>query len=107
MNDLEFIAETMGTEELLCTLAEECAELNHAALKLRRVMSGNNPTPVRSREAHASLLEEIGDVRAVLAVIMLEQMNDDERRVISDGTNAKIARWRSRLEDAKKTAPVV
>jgi NTP pyrophosphatase (non-canonical NTP hydrolase) len=100
MNDLEFIANQMGLEELLCTLAEECSELNHAALKMRRVMNGKNPTPVRSGEAHASLLEEIGDVRAVLAVLTMEMLNDSERRIVSDGTAAKIARWRKRLEES-------
>lgn len=100
MNDISYIARKMSPEEVLLSLAEECAELNHACLKLRRVMAGKNPTPVQADEANNKLLEEIGDVRAVLAVLTLEMLNDSERHIISDGTTAKIARWRKRLEES-------
>lgn len=102
MTDISYIAQHMDIEELLLTLAEECAELNHAALKFRRVLAGKNPSPVGIDAAHDALLEEIGDVRAALAVITMEMLSSEERRIISDGTAAKITRWRNRLEEAER-----
>lgn len=43
--------------ELLCQLAEESAELAQAALKERRALEDDNPTPVSYTDAHANLLE--------------------------------------------------
>ena len=43
---IEYVRKTLSKEEQLAQLAEECAELGKAALKLRRVYDGRNPTPV-------------------------------------------------------------
>ena len=51
MTDLEYIAENLSDEDILCQIAEEAAELAQAALKLRRAMTGTNPTPVTVDEA--------------------------------------------------------
>ena len=48
--------------EILAQLAEEASELAQAALKLRRVLDGANPTPVSREIAEANLIEEYGDV---------------------------------------------
>lgn len=42
--------------ELLCQLAEESAELAQAALKERRALTNDNPTPKTYRQAHIDLL---------------------------------------------------
>ena len=44
-------------EELLAQLAEECSEAAKAALKLRRVRNGANPTPVSEEDAFSNLVE--------------------------------------------------
>lgn len=49
-------------EEVLAQLAEEAAELAQAALKLRRVLDGTNPTPLSESKARAALAEERTDV---------------------------------------------
>lgn len=54
--------EAIGEPAMLEQLAEECAELGKAALKAARVQRGENPTPVTSEEAWASLKEEYTDV---------------------------------------------
>ena len=52
----------LGEPEVLAQLAEEAAELAQAALKLRRVLDGRNPTPVTGQEARRNLMEEYTDV---------------------------------------------
>ena len=54
MTDLEYIAENLSEEDILCQLAEEAAELAQAALKLRRAITGTNPTPASEDEARTS-----------------------------------------------------
>lgn len=86
----------LGEEEILCQLAEECDELGKAALKLRRVLSGKNPTPVTEAEARANLIEEIADVDLCLDVLGLNTyMNGVTISIISD---KKLTRWVKRLD---------
>lgn len=56
------IIDILGEAEVLAQLAEEAAELAQAALKLRRVVDGRNPTPVTEQEARQNLMEEYTDV---------------------------------------------
>ena len=51
----EKIKRHLPEEELLLQLAEECAELSQAALKLRRALTGINPTPITEDEARENL----------------------------------------------------
>lgn len=46
MTDIRYIASVLSTEDILCQLAEEASELAQAALKLRRALTGTNPTPL-------------------------------------------------------------
>lgn len=62
MDDIELIRERLSREVLLCQLAEEAAELAQAALKLRRALVQDSPTPVTEQEAFAGVLEEVADV---------------------------------------------
>ena len=61
MTDLEYIAENLSDEDILCQIAEEAAELAQAALKLRRAITQTNPTPVSDEEAVDSIIEEYAD----------------------------------------------
>lgn len=46
MADRNTVYDLLPEDELLAQLAEECSEAAKAALKLRRVRNGANPTPV-------------------------------------------------------------
>lgn len=63
------LVEVIGLPATLELLAEETSELSHAALKLARIVRGENPTPVKESEAVTHLAEEMADVG-----IMLEQV---------------------------------
>ena len=56
------IRDYLPDAEILAQLAEEASELSQAALKLRRVIDGTNPTPKTREDALASLIEEYSDV---------------------------------------------
>lgn len=55
--------------EILAQLAEEASELAQAALKLRRAIDKENPTPKSQAEATDDLIEEIADVQLCLEVL--------------------------------------
>ena len=82
--------------ELLAQLAEEASELAQAALKVRRTIVKDNPTPVTRRQAEDALLEEIADVKLCLHVCGYERVRDKitVNRIISEKAN----RWLTRLE---------
>ena len=94
MNLDEKIKQHIPQDELLAQLAEECAELSQAALKLRRALTGINPTPVTAEEARANLVEEIADILNV-SDLLLEIDDVDE---IYDIVQRKRERWLKRLE---------
>lgn len=54
--------EKIGEPAMLEQLAEEAAELSYAALKLARIIRGENPTPVTEVEAWENVIEEFTDV---------------------------------------------
>ncbi len=90
----EKIKQHIPQDELLAQLAEECAELSQAALKLRRALTGINPTPVTAEEARKNLVEETADVYNVLG-LLLDAVENAE---IYDIIRRKKARWVKRLE---------
>lgn len=96
-NDFTFVMKRLSQEELLCQLAEEAAELAQAALKLRRIISGVNPTPVTRDEAICNLLEEFGDVQDCFALAV--KPTETELSFISCMRNKKMKRWVSRLKE--------
>lgn len=89
MNKL--IRDKMPVVELLAGLAEECSELAQAALKLRRVYDGTNPTPMKEEDAIERFYEEIADVRLYLEHISLPQ------NYINEIMLEKQRRWENRL----------
>ncbi len=94
MTEVEKIRKMLNEDELLCQLAEEAAELSQAALKLRRALTGVNPTPASYHDAREKPLEEYGDVpNSVEALISpLESDYVVNRRM------QKRKRWVKRLE---------
>lgn len=85
------IKKSMPVVELLAGLAEECAELAQAALKLRRVFDGTNPTPVKEEDAIEKFYEEIADVKLYCSQL------DIPASYISQIMQKKQKRWEERL----------
>lgn len=54
--------ERIGLPAVLEQTAEECTELAKTAIKLARVLYGENPTPVTEEQAEKDLIEEYSDV---------------------------------------------
>ncbi|MBO5953469.1 MAG: hypothetical protein J6Q53_05055 [Oscillospiraceae bacterium] len=97
MSDFDYIREKLPYEELLCQLAEEGAELSHAALKLRRVLDGTNPTPVTYEEATANLFEEIADILNILTALQLVEKHHAVQ--YAQISMQKSCRWCERLKE--------
>lgn len=90
---IEYIRDEVSQEELLAQLGEEAIELAHAALKMRRVLDGRNPTPVRMSEAWANLQEEVADVLLCLRVLDIDIFDPTVYRTQEE----KLDRWAGRL----------
>ena len=92
-----YVREHLPREELLCQLAEECAELGKAALKLTRIYRGVNPTPVTRTEAFQNLLEEMADVTLCMEVLGLNtpELLENCGRIWDE----KSTRWMARLKE--------
>ena len=102
MTDLEYIAENLSDEDILCQIVEEAAELAQAALKLRRAITGTNTTPVTVDEAVENIIEEYGDtVVAMTAYFMKHGMIDRKVRDILEQINPKYSRWAKRIKEGK------
>ena len=90
----EKIKQHIPQDELLTQLAEESAELSQAALKLRRALTGINPTPVTVEEARKNLVEETADVYNVMGLLLDAADNAEIYSII----RRKKERWLKRLE---------
>ena len=78
-------------------LAEECAELAHAALKVAREMRNENPTPLQMQDLLDEVAEEATDVHVVAAVLGLKIRPEYKR--------FKLERWAHRLDGVKCDDP--
>ena len=76
-------------------LAEEAGELEHAAQKVQRILSGENPTPGPLWKALRDVREEIGDVWCCLAALELDDLD-----AITTDAAPKMQRWEDRLRKA-------
>lgn len=94
-----YIKEQVPRAELLAQLAEEGAELTHAALKLRRVIDGTNPTPVKLTDAVDALQEEVADVLLLIQLLGLDQDGESVQEII----DFKTLRWADRLKEKENT----
>ena len=73
-------------------LAEESAELAKAALKISRILRGENPTPVKFDEAWTNLKEEMTDCFTVWSVLGIG--------LDIDIMMSKLRRWSGRIKEA-------
>lgn len=90
----EYVRAHTNDADLLCQLAEESAELAQAALKLRRTMTGVNPTPVSMKDALKAYQEEIADVLLCLYVLGY----DPKTTGAHEAMEYKLTRWVTRLK---------
>lgn len=103
MTDLEYIAENLSEDDILCQIAEEAAELAQAALKLRRAITKTNPTPVTKEKAADNLIEEYGDtVVACVAYFTKHDLIDRKYVDVLEKSNTKYSRWAQRIKEGKK-----
>ncbi len=85
-------------DTLLCQLAEEAAELAQAALKERRTLTRENPTPKTYQNAHTDLLEEVADVYVSLG----ELLSLVDWEVVAHIRAEKEQRWIERLREVEQ-----
>lgn len=90
------LIEKVGEPAALELLAEECAELAHAALKLARVERGENPSPITQSACEAQVIEEMADVRICLTEIMTTEWFDVDE--LMDAEIGKRDRMERRLK---------
>lgn len=95
--EIDFIREHIHADELLCQLAEECNEMAHAALKYRRALTGDNPTPITPEQARENLLEEIADVSLCLKALGMDHIDREFCLQITRVSNEKARRWAGRI----------
>lgn len=63
--------EKIGEPAMLEQLAEECTELEKAALKKARILRNENPTPVTLEEADENLVEEYCDMEICIGELKI------------------------------------
>ena len=93
---MNIITQKVPVTELLAGLAEEASELAQAALKLRRVYDGTNPTPVKEEDAQERLYEEMADVKLYCSMLKVNV------KYISEMMLSKQKRWEQRLMDGEQ-----
>lgn len=90
----ELAKDEYGADYVLRQLAEECAELAQAALKVIRACNGE--TPMSYPDVMDNYIEELADVRIMVAVVMAG-MFDGERNAVLRKCNQKLERMINRL----------
>jgi NTP pyrophosphatase (non-canonical NTP hydrolase) len=96
------IALLIDEDTALQQLAEECAELSQASLKLIRAKRMFNPTSVSEEDARMNLLEEMADVLLSMEVTSL-LLNNVAIEQIHSTMEKKSYRWLDRLRNARGT----
>ena len=71
--DIKFIRWHMSRAAMYEQLAEEASELTKAALKMARVLRGENPTPVTLSEADRMMTEEFSDLLVAATALDLKE----------------------------------
>ena len=87
------IVEKIGVPAMYEMLAEECCELAHAALKMARIIRGENPTPKTREEVEKNLVEEVTDVRLCLKELDISYDNS----IMAHKADRFRQRWKKRI----------
>ena len=94
--DHKKLLESIGEPAALELLAEECAELAQAALKLARKERGENPTPKLKQHCIHDLMVELADVQLCINVIECCKWFRYDKLQKAYGFKAN--RWKDRLD---------
>lgn len=92
--ELSLAAMDMAPEKSSSDLAKAASRLAHSALKLRRTMSHENPTPVTTEAAVLKVQEELADVLFCLDILGFD-VTDPNIDLIQE---QKVMRWIGRLK---------
>ena len=92
--ELSLAAMDMAPEKSSSDLAKAASRLAHSALKLRRTMSHENPTPVTTEAAVLKVQEELADVLLCLDILGFD-VTDANIDLIQE---QKVMRWIGRLK---------
>lgn len=96
----EKIFAKLGRAAVLEQLAEEASEVAQAALKMARIIRGENPTPKTACEAAEALEEEMADVIVCMRVLEIGSIVIDVENV-EKIAEIKMKRWLDRLENMR------
>lgn len=94
-DEIYFIRAHISEPALWEGLAEECAELGKEALKVARLMRGENPTPADSNSTLSKAKIEMGDVLNYLELLDILMVDSPSRRI-------KIGRMYERLQEKER-----
>ena len=95
--EILFVREQLSPGDQFAQVAEEAVELAHAAMKMQRILTGTNPTPVTEKEAMGKVMEEICDLYNALEVLKL-----DVNMKYEGIRKKKMARWVERIQKGVK-----
>ena len=97
----EIIKQSMPLHEVLAQLAEECAELGQAALKLRRTLNPDaSPTNTTRQEANGHFREEVADVLLCIGIALDDDVQVKATLDIANTMIYKRERWAKRIREA-------
>ena len=88
------IKKAIGKPALYEGLAEEATELAHAALKMARILRGENPTPALSYEVRNAVIEEYSDLKIYLDILDIQ--------ISAPIYTTKVIRMIDRIQEAKE-----
>lgn len=95
--DILFVRQQLSPADQFGQVAEEAVELAHAAMKMQRILTCTNPTPVTEKEAMGKVMEEICDLFNALEVLKL-----DVSLKYESIRKKKMARWVERIKKGVK-----
>ncbi len=96
-----YIRRTTPRHEILAQLAEECAELGQAALKLRRTLNPDaSPTNITEGEAEIRFREEVADVLLCIGIVLDNDVQVSATLDIAHTMRYKQERWAKRIREA-------
>lgn len=101
--DLMDAVRFLGEPAVLEQLAEECAELGQAALKMARLQRGENPTPKSWLDCKENLEEELADVDLCMRMVYLSGNDTDvaDLNTVSEIESVKQKRLLQRLKEVR------
>lgn len=93
MDTMEVVAKTMSGREILGSMNKLSHDIAKAALKLRRAMNKENPTPITEEDAKKKLLCHL----SIFKVLFEEKFSEKEKEDMERIKEEKAERWSKRL----------